>query len=118
MTRPRTYAHFVEDMLNAAEKAQAFVEGMSFEAFEDDERTAYAVVRALEIIGEAARRIPDTVRGRYPAVPWKKMAGMRDKLIHDYIAVDLHIVWVTVRDDLPTLQAHLRRVLREMDASE
>jgi uncharacterized protein with HEPN domain len=55
MTRRRTYAHFVEDMLNAAEKAQAFVEGMTFEAFEDGERTAYAAVRALEIIGEAAR---------------------------------------------------------------
>lgn len=78
--------------------------GMTFEQFSQDDKTAYAVVRALEIIGEATKKIPDAVRDQYPQIPWREMAGMRDKLIHDYFGVNLGVVWKTVQEDLPLLQ--------------
>jgi uncharacterized protein with HEPN domain len=70
-------------------------------------------VRALEIIGEATKRIPDDVRQRYPEVPWRAMAGIRDKLIHDYVSVNLEVVWKTVREDLPGLLQQLAKIAAE-----
>jgi uncharacterized protein with HEPN domain len=72
----------------------------------------FAVVRALEIIGEAARRIPQGMRDKNPEVPWRAMAGIRDKLIHDYISVNLEIVWKTVAEDLPVLLPQIERILQ------
>jgi uncharacterized protein with HEPN domain len=112
MTAPRTYADFLEDIRAAARKAQTFVAGMTFAAFVADEKTAFAVVRALEIIGEATRRIPQEVRDKNPEVPWQAMAGIRDKLIHDYISVNLEIVWKTVAEDLPVLLPQIERILQ------
>lgn len=113
MTAPRTYADFLEDIRTAARKAQTFVAGITFAAFLTDEKTAFAVVRALEIIGEAARRIPQDVRDKNPEVPWRAMAGIRDKLIHDYISVNLEFVWKTVAEDLPVLLPQIERILQE-----
>jgi uncharacterized protein with HEPN domain len=81
--------------------SENFVRGMKYEEFISDQKTIYAVVQALEIIGEAARKIPASVRNRHPEVPWKNMAGMRDKLIHEYFGVDLRIVWDAVKKDVP-----------------
>lgn len=83
-----------------------------------DERTEFAVVRALEIIGEAANRIAQDVRGGHPTVPWRARAGMRDKLIHDYVSVNVDVVWKTVTDDVPPLVTVMERVLQETAADE
>jgi uncharacterized protein with HEPN domain len=84
---------------------------MSLQDFQADEKTAYAVVRAPEIVGEATKRVPQEVRDRYPQVPWRSMSGIRDKLIHDYISVNLEVVWKTVREDLPGLLSGIAIVL-------
>jgi uncharacterized protein with HEPN domain len=92
MSEPRTFVDFIDDIRMASMKAQSFVSGMSFAEFASDEKTAFAVVRALEIVGEGAKRVPQEVRDANPEVPWRAMAGIRDKLIHDYTSVNLEIV--------------------------
>lgn len=109
----RTYLDHLEDILDAAEKAQQFTADMTYEAFAKDDKTVFAVIRALEVIGEATKRLPEELRNQYPQVPRPSMAGMRDKLIHDYINVDRQIVWRTVQEELPDVHRHLQTILEE-----
>ena len=109
---PRIY---LDDIVGAGGKAIRFTEGISFDEFDRDDRTSFAVVRALEIIGESAKRVPPAVRDRAPEIPWQDMAGMRDKLIHGYHGVELRVVRRTVREDLPDLIAAVRILRRQFD---
>ncbi len=102
-------------MLDAAQKALSFSAGMTHEAFASDAKTVFATIRALEVVGEAAKNMPDAFRAQHPSVPWVDMAGMRDVLIHDYFGVDLTIVWETLQSDLPALVNELNRILEEWD---
>ena len=100
-------------MLDAADMALSFSAGMSFEAFSSDAKTVFATIRALEVVGEAAKGIPESFRAAHPSVPWVDMTGMRDVLIHEYFGVDLSIVWETLHSDLPALVRDLRQMLAE-----
>lgn len=94
---------YIDDMREAVEKIERYVDDMTVEEFAADDKTADAVLRNLEILGEATKLIPADVRKQEPAIPWSEMAGMRDKLIHGYATIDLDIVWHTVSEDIPQL---------------
>lgn len=83
----RSLSLYTKDILESIEKIEEFIEGMDFDKFQSDDRTSSAVLRKLEIIGEAVKQLPDEIRDSYKKIPWKEMAGMRDKLIHWYFGV-------------------------------
>jgi uncharacterized protein with HEPN domain len=112
----REFLDYVEDILDAMEKAELMVEGVAYQEFEAEFRINFAVVRALEIVGEAAKRLPVEVRVRYPDVPWREMAGMRDKIIHGYDNVDLRLVWETVQERIPQVKPLIRQILADYEA--
>jgi uncharacterized protein with HEPN domain len=108
----REYADFLQDMLNNAELALDFVQGMEYDEFFEDEKSRYAVMRALEVIGEAARQIPDDVRAANPEIPWREITAMRNKLMHEYFGANMKVVWRTVQEDLPIIIPILKRMLK------
>ncbi len=118
MTGDRLVDDALNDILSAAKKAIEFVDGMAPGDLETDEKTEYAVIKALEIVGEAARRVPDSFRNSHPQIPWREMTGMRDKLVHDYFGVNLDVVWKTIHEDLPPLITALQSLIAELKAPE
>ncbi len=100
MSTERIIDDYLSDILESINDITQFTAGMSFADFTADKKTINAVIRSLEIIGEATKKIPDSVRGQFPEEPWKEIAGMRDKLIHEYFGVDLQVVWTTINEDL------------------
>ena len=111
----REIVDYIEDIISAMDKAMDFVKNMSYEEFTRDDKTVYAVVRAIEIIGEAVKNIPGNVRKNYPEIPWKDMAGMRNKVIHEYFGVKLNIVWRTVKEEIPPLKPLFEKILKELE---
>ena len=107
----RDYQDYLRDMLDNAEKALDFVHGMEYDEFFEDQKSVYAVVRALEIIGEAARQVPEEVRTANPGLAWREIGGMRNKLTHEYFGVNVKVVWRTVQEDLPPIITVLRKML-------
>jgi uncharacterized protein with HEPN domain len=111
----RDYCDYLEDILISIDETAEFTSGMTFEAFTRDRKTINAVVRSLEVLGEAAKHIPDELRAKAPSVPWKYMSGMRDKLIHEYSGVDLSIVWAVIEEELPPLRPEIERLLTTLE---
>jgi uncharacterized protein with HEPN domain len=110
----RDYKIYLNDILAAVDSIEAFVQGMSFEEFRFEDKTASAVIRKLEIIGETTKQIPDNIRRQYPDIPWKDMAGMRDRLIHFYFGVDYELVWAAIKQRLPDLKEELLKVQSDL----
>jgi len=113
----RTYRDYVADILGCFQETQEFTQGLDFDAFAKDRKTVNAVVRSLEVMGEAAKRIPAEIRKKHPKIPWKRMTGMRDKLIHEYSGVDLEIVWGVVKEELPPLKPLFKEMLQTLEKS-
>lgn len=114
MKSDREYLDYLADILDAISKIEKFVQDLNFESFTKDDKTVYAVVRALEIVGEAAKKIPKGIKNRYTSIPWREMTGIRDKLIHEYFGVNLVVVWKTVCEDLPRLKPLIIKMIDEL----
>ena len=110
---PRDSKVYLDDILEATRKIMAYTGGFSKTAFLDDEKTIDAVVRNLEVIGEAVKNLPESLRVNHPAVERKKIAGLRDVLIHEYFGLDTEIVWDIVQSKVPALDREVRAMLRE-----
>jgi uncharacterized protein with HEPN domain len=102
--KQKIYTDYIQDILNSIEEIENFSTGLSFNKFMRDKKTINAIIRSLEVIGEASKNIPKQIRNNHPDIPWAKMAGMRDKLIHEYFGIDLEIIWQTIKRDIPTLK--------------
>ena len=103
----------LEHILDAIAKIERYTAGLTFETFAADEKTIDAVLRNLEIIGEAARNVPENVQEQHPEIPWDKMRDIRNVLIHEYFGISLSIIWETIKHDLPPLVMPLRGLLQE-----
>ena len=111
----RDYNLYLKDILSAMDSIETFVEGMSFDEFRTDDKTSSAVIRKFEIIGEATKNIPQGIKEKYPHIPWKEMAGFRDKLIHFYFGIKYDIVWNTIKLRLPELRNNIEKVLKDLE---
>jgi uncharacterized protein with HEPN domain len=111
---PRDYRLFLEDILESLENISADTKGMSFAEFSSDRKTRDAVIRNLEVICEAVKGIPEEVCAEYPGVAWKRIAGLRDILIHQYFAIDLEILWDIVLNKLPAVKDQISKMLKEV----
>ncbi len=100
---PRDWRDRIEDMLVCAQNILEFTDGMNFDAFLDDPRTIRAVAFELTTIGEAARAVPAEIQDKYPNVPWGKMQGIRNVLVHEYFRIDEEILWKAARENMPQL---------------
>jgi uncharacterized protein with HEPN domain len=110
----RDYKLYLHDIIEACHHIQEFVEDVDFERFLDDDKTSSAVIRKFEVIGEAAKNIPEFITEKYPKIEWKDMAGMRDRLIHGYFGVDLVLVWETIKYDVPRIIAVISQILEDI----
>lgn len=110
----RDLADSLEDILEAIGAIERFTAKINLENFVRNEEKCFAVEKALEIVGEAVKNIPDSVRRDYPKIPWKKIAGMRDKLAHQYWRTDVEVVWKTVQEDVPKLKAMIIKIIEDL----
>lgn len=112
----REWRFYLEDMIRFAEAAMAYTQGLDQEAFVRSGLNYDATLRNLELIGEAARNIPETVRADAPDIPWRQMVATRNRLIHGYLGIDNDTLWSIIRDDLPALLEKLLHMKARLDA--
>lgn len=110
----RDFLDYVDDIIDAISKVESFTGNMEYQNFVQDDKTVYAVIRALEVIGEAVKKLPRGLKNRYPEIPWKDIAGMRDKLIHEYFGVNPKVLWNTAKQDIPSLKHQMQKLLADL----
>lgn len=114
----RVLLDYLKDILDAINDIENFVKDIDYKIFTLDHMRRNAVVRSLEIIGEASKNIPEELRNQYKNIPWKRMAGMRDKLIHGYFGVDYESVWAAVKGPIPEIKQPLEKMIKEQSDAE
>jgi uncharacterized protein with HEPN domain len=113
--RKRDYRDYLQDIIDSIIDIESFTENMTFEDFNKGRKTINAVIRSIEVIGEATKKIPKPIRDKNPSIPWKKMRGMKDKMIHEYFGVNAGILWKLAQENIPPLKPLIRDVLKSLD---
>lgn len=108
---PRDYKVYLDDILEAINRVQLYIADMDEKQFEVDIKTVDAVIRNLEIIGEAVKKVPNEIKSKYPHIEWKRIGGLRDILIHEYFGVDVHIIWDIVKNKLGDFGKQIKPIL-------
>jgi len=114
MSKERILLDYLNDIVESITDIRDFTTGQTRESFSTDKKTIKAVVRSLEVIGEAASKLPQHIRDRYPEISWQEIIGMRNRLIHEYFGVDLDIVWQTIEEDLEPLDKMVKKIISEL----
>ena len=114
----RNYKLFVRDIWESINKIKEFVKRLSFKEFVNDDKTVSAVIRKLEIIGEPTKNIPPFIKKKYSQLNWRGMAGMRDKLVHNYFGVDFEILWKVIKEDIPSIKPLIKQMLEDLEKGE
>ena len=111
--KKREYRDYLIDILTSINDVESFVEDMIYENFLNNKMASNAIIRSLEIIGEATKNLPKSIRDKDPSIPWKKMAGMRDRIIHEYFGVNYETVWKTAKNILPELKNKISHLIKQ-----
>jgi uncharacterized protein with HEPN domain len=114
MSSKRRDPDYVSDILEAMQRIIAYMDGLSYEQFMEDRRTQDAVVRNIEVIGEAVKRLSAPLKKQHPAMPWKDMASMRDKVIHHYFGINYDVVWTVASKEIPKLLPRIGSLLEKL----
>jgi len=109
---------YIKDIIEYMERAENHIKNLQLDQFLKDDKTCDAVIRCIEVIGEAAKNIPEEIRISYPSISWRDLAGMRDKIIHSYFTVDFETVWLVVKEDIPRLKPMVKKVLEKMEETK
>lgn len=118
MSEKRIFIDSLNDILDEINRIFKFVGKMTYAEFIKDEKTIYAVTRSLEIVGEATKNIPDNIKNNYCQIPWSKISGMRNKLIHEYFGVDLETLWNTIKNRLPEIKEPVEEILNSFNTKK
>lgn len=113
----RDYSLYLKDMIDAMDAVEKFIKGIDFIGFQNNDLISSAVIRKFEVIGEAAKNIPEDFRNKYPQIPWREMAGMRDRLIHFYFGIKYELVWHTIKDIIPNVKTLLQGIIDEIKSN-
>ena len=114
----RSVVIYIKDIIEYMERAENHINNFQLDQFLKDDKTCDAVIRCIEVIGEAAKNIPEEIRIKYPSISWRDLAGMRDKIIHGYFTVDFETVWLVVKEDIPRLKPMIKIVLENLEEAE
>ena len=111
----RDLRDYLQDILDAVNDIEKFVAEMSYEQFIKDRKTLNAVVHSIEVIGEASKRLPESLKTKNSELPWREIAGMRDKLIHAYFGMDTETIWKTVKENIPQLKQTIKKMAKDQE---
>jgi uncharacterized protein with HEPN domain len=110
----REPALLLTDICESIEKIKSYISGLTYQEFIDDNKTVDAVVRNFEIIGEAANRLPEDIKERFPRINWYRIRGFRNRIVHDYMGIDYEIVWTVIENDLDKLDSDIKEILMKL----
>jgi uncharacterized protein with HEPN domain len=111
--KKRLVADYLKDILDAIDEVETFIDNLTYDEFTKDKKTLNAVVRSIEVIGEATKNIPEQLRIEHKELPWREMTGMRDKLIHGYFGIDTETIYQAAKTDLPRLRKPIEEMLKD-----